>query len=348
MTISGPDLRRLRLYFGISTDVLTDGLCSESYLSLIENSKRPLTEPLSTAFLERINMFASEMKLDSWSDPLTSIKIQLASVYAEQNRNIEAARLGNELLVGMDRKTEVREVEESKIRGTTMNALLELGKHKEALELLNLKSEVGSQIARMYLSWSWANFHEAMNDNQSALESFEEALELSKREDQFEIYHQLKQAVLHTKLTLGAHLNTEDVTYLEKQRKRFLDNGGVDTFCLMSLTLALAAMTAKNFSAAEKFINEAVSLLGQMQIRNACTVAINAIDVLLACDNRTRALQCAVQAFELLRESQSFISTARMWRKLSINAQALNEPNLVQECLSQAQMIEFSLSHSAA
>jgi hypothetical protein len=326
MDFAGTDLRKLRLSFGVSAAELTAGICSESYLSLIENDKRPLSVALFSKFLAKLSKFGNGHRTDNALLP--SARLALLRSLADAGANEFAVSEGISLVRSLETNLIELEVIQVRATGTLMNSLLELGRTNEARKLLASLPVLKSDLSKLYVNWSHANFHEATGDLGLALESFSAALEIATRLREYATADQMRQATLHTKLLLGLTTDSDDENFLVKGIDSFSEIQDFDSYCLFGCTLALHLYVCGRFDEAKSVILDTIGSLGKMRMRNSGTAYLNALDVLKSLGLDSEALKLLKEASMKLSASDATLSVAHLWNRLSKHATSLRDASI--------------------
>jgi tetratricopeptide (TPR) repeat protein len=209
-----------------------------------------------------------------------------------------------------------------------MNSLLELGRTNEARKLLASLPVLKSDLSKLYVNWSHANFHEATGDLGLALESFSAALEIATRLREYATADQMRQATLHTKLLLGLTTDSDDENFLVKGIDSFSEIQDFDSYCLFGCTLALHLYVCGRFDEAKSVILDTIGSLGKMRMRNSGTAYLNALDVLKSLGLDSEALKLLKEASMKLSASDATLSVAHLWNRLSKHATSLRDASI--------------------
>jgi len=344
MELDGNLLRRLRMDRGITPRDLCKGICSVSYLSLMENNRRPITIKVFRKLLERMDI-APGKTLNYESDELLSeALLKLVKTYIAQGKNGVALSLGENYLGQMDQRMLDFEVQAVRMRGTTMNSAIELGDFERAKRILERDVPLRSNEARMYDAWTKANFSEKTEDFATAAEFTRQAAEFAKLAGKSDLEEQLYQGKVTLLAKSGTLPSAEDLRFVVD----YADKATLfEEKVFRNAWAALVLVQVGDFDQAKKYLDIYTGELQGVEIDTITTILDDVTNAFLAVGDHANARRFSLSVLDLLDETDSETPKALCWLQLSKVCRLLGDDKMADQCMKHYNAARASLEVTA-
>ena len=335
----GTLIRRLRMIKGMAPQDLVQGISSLSYLSLMEQGKRPVSNRIFIKLLNRLGIGVQDGTKFDYFSLIPEAVLELVNAHRQEGFAAQALEVGESYL-----KTLVSDLDEIglatvRLRGSLMNSALENGDFAKARDFFSMDLPQTTPEMTFYSHWTSANFFEQTGDMISSASFLKLALENASAIKNESVVTGLKVSYINNKLQAGNPPESDDYKFLVK----VVNNARqIEDWSLLALTnMALAWYSAcdGNLPQARKLIREAENLIPMTGLHLMGSLAESAADLCLEIHESEMSKDFLGKVLEQIETSDSRNVKALIWKRLgraSVKAKALT---LVERCESEFMLL---------
>ena len=314
---------------------LVQGISSLSYLSLMEQGKRPVSNKIFIKFLNRLGLGVQGGTKFDYFTLIPEAVLELVNAHRQEGSAAQALEAGESFLNTLVSDLDEIGLAAVRLRGSLVNSALENGDFVKAHHLFCMDLPQTTSEMMFYSHWTSANFFEQTGDIISSANFLKLALENASAIENEGVVTGVKVSYINNKLQAGKTPESDDYQFLVKVATKARQIEDWSLLALTNMALAWYSACDGNLPQARKSIREAENLISQTGLHLMGSLAESAADLCLEIHENEMSKDFLGKVLEHIETSDSKNVKALIWKRLGRASAKAGAVTLVERCESE-------------